>query len=154
LMTESCTAKYAPAFIASILVSSKRLTDWFSDFCISRTQTLLRFWSSMWPSIINSAKVCDLPDPRPPHAPLYRLASSNGTAHSGVWICRVLPIFDNYTLNLCELQRHAISASQLMLLSFCPPHLRLTPPDCRSRVASHHLAKQGLAHLGIGFGLA
>jgi hypothetical protein len=40
-------------------------------------------------SMTNSAKKCDLPDPRPPYAPKYLASESSGTKPLGVSICRV-----------------------------------------------------------------
>src|SRR5690242_20053207 len=38
---------------------------------------------------------CDLPEPRPPYAPLYLAGSSSGRKTLAVWICRI----DNGPLN-------------------------------------------------------
>lgn len=71
-----------------ILSSIRSFTDCLMDFCTSLIHTALVGCSTQV-SISISAKKCDLPLPRPPHAPLYLIGSNKGTNTLGVAISRV-----------------------------------------------------------------
>lgn len=68
------------------LTSISRLEESFRDFCTSRMHTASMPRWLKHSSISSSAKKCDLPDPRPPKAPLYRAGASSGRKTLGVSI--------------------------------------------------------------------
>ena len=70
----------------------------------------------MCSSIIISANICDLPEPRPPQAPLYRAGSNKGKAHRGVCICKTFLVKDD-TFDPFNFQRKTIITAQLKLVA-------------------------------------
>src|SRR5215475_10007339 len=92
-----------------ILLSISRLEDCASVRCASRMHTASVPRSAWQVSTSSSPKKCDLPEPRPPNAPLYRLGASSGSNTRAVGILRV----DNDTLDFVdELKRTIVAILQ------------------------------------------
>src|ERR1044072_5192323 len=105
----------SPSPRSASLLSIRRLLDCASVFCTSRMQTesipLSRRLSSMRPP----AKKCDLPEPLPPHAPLYRDGAKSGSKTSAVGMRRT----DNVSLDHRQRDRAAVFAGQLLRQDGC-----------------------------------
>ena len=63
-------------------------------------------------------------------------------------------LIHDHALDFLDFNRRAICAGVFVLLRFCPPHLRLAPPDHRRRVAAHCLLEKRFADLPVSLGLA
>src|SRR5690554_5957553 len=105
----------SPRLNSCNLLSISSLDDCARSFCTSRMQTPrnpsppLLPGSAWQSSIIRPAKKCDLPEPRPPHAPLSRASSNSGRKTLAVGICRI----DNDALDLVG---HATLDSLVLLV--------------------------------------
>lgn len=74
----------------------------------------MRVLSAMQRSIALSAKKYDLPDPRPPYAPLYRAGASSGTNALGVSSFRI----DNDALDTFKPHSTTIFVARVDLLLY------------------------------------
>src|SRR5215471_14531656 len=100
-----------PSFL--IFASTSLFDDWARVRCTSRTQTESVPGSSAPASSTRSSpKKCDLPEPRPPWAPLYLAVSSSGRNTRAVGISSVrlvmsiwLDFVHDASLDLCDGQR-------------------------------------------------
>src|SRR6185369_10411363 len=111
---------------ACSLSSIRRLLDSLSVFWTSRMQTERKPRFAMLSSINSSPKKWDLPDPRPPYAPLYLAGASSGTNTRAVSISSSTRVHDG------SLDR--LKAKRVLLVS----------RDGHSRQISHALTKQDL----------
>src|SRR5882757_5782673 len=114
------TLKPWPRPSAATLLSISRLEDCASVRCASRMQTASVPRSAWQVSTSSSPKKCDLPEPRPPNAALYRLDASSGSNTRAVGILRV----DNDTLDFVNEFKRAIVAILQRLRRLAPAAIK------------------------------
>src|ERR1700753_2263985 len=116
---------------AAILLSISRLDESASVRCASRMQTASVPRSAWQVSTRSSPKKCDLPEPLPPNAPLYRAGASSGSNTRAVGILRV----DNDAFDLVDELKRAMVAILQRLRRLAPAAIedRRRGRDARGR---------------------
>src|ERR1700732_4610182 len=100
----------------AILFSIKRLDDCASVCCASRMHTAEVPGSAWQISMSSSPKKCDLPEPLPPNAALYRAGASSGSKTFAVGIFRM----DNDALDSMDEFQGGVLARVDRLRGFAP----------------------------------
>ena len=110
--------KCSPSPRALILSSISRLADSFRLFCTSRTQTMRAPDLLAAFSTASVANACDLPEPRPPYAALYRDAPMNGSNSAGIEMLTFDKIHVYLVANLAAMRR----INTQLVAPFCGGH--------------------------------
>src|SRR6266852_690414 len=141
---------WRPSPRAAILLSITRVLDCASVRWDSRMQTAEVPRSAWQVSTSNSPKKCDLPEPRPPYAALYRAGTKSGSNILAVGILRM----DNDALDSMDQFESAVIAILDRLCGLAPAAIQNGVgrgyPCCRRCIlASHDADKDSERGLGM-----